>query len=137
MVLDVSVDDIFKYTGHDGSEIVFPSLKEPNNRRGHTVYEMIEYAWTRGYATTPFAPEYAHVSLASDEKIEVYLNSDLLQWLTRYKDLVFVGTMPSGQGHAVAWNKDRQMILDPNGQAYFRDEHKMDVEIMFLCSRLR
>lgn len=136
MVLNVSIEDIFKETGHDGSAIVFPSLMEPNNRRGHTVYEMIEYAWTIGYAVTPFAERYAHESIISGEKIEVYLNRNLFDWLIRYKPMVFVGTMPSGQGHAVAWDKDRQMILDPNGQTYWRKDHKMNVEMMFLCSRL-
>ena len=53
MALDMPVADLLAAIGHDGSEIVFPSLPEPLCRRCFHVQELIQVALSRGLAVTP------------------------------------------------------------------------------------
>ena len=48
MALDMPVADLLAAIGHDGSEIVFPSLPEPLCRRCFHIQELIQVALSRG-----------------------------------------------------------------------------------------
>ena len=54
MALETPVQHLIEHLGHDGSEIVFPQLKDPMYRRGFHSQELIQLAWDWGYAVTPF-----------------------------------------------------------------------------------
>lgn len=137
MVLDVSVDDVFNYTGHDGSAIAFPSLVDPHCRRGHTTYEMVQYALTKGVAVVPFQPMYSHVSLVSGEELTVRANPKVIDELFAQTDMVLLGTMQNGSGHAATWSHEHQTLFDPNGVRFSRDKYPMTVELMLLCLPLK
>jgi hypothetical protein len=53
MALNVPVKEIIAEAGHDGSEKVFPQLKEPMCRKGFHSQELVQIAWSHGYAMTP------------------------------------------------------------------------------------
>jgi hypothetical protein len=53
MVLDIPVLDFIAMVGHDGSEIIFPKLDEPRNRRGHNIYDFIDFGLNYGITVTP------------------------------------------------------------------------------------
>ena len=53
MALEMPVADLLAAIGHDGSEIIFPSLPEPLCRRCFHVQELIQVALARGLAVTP------------------------------------------------------------------------------------
>ena len=53
MALDMPVADLLAAIGHDGGEIVFPSLPEPLCRRCFHIQELIQVALSRGMAVTP------------------------------------------------------------------------------------
>lgn len=137
MVLDVSVDDVFNYTGHDGSAIVFPSLEDPHCRRGHTLYEMIHYALNKGVGVVPFQEKYLHTSLISGDEQVVSVNSKVIDELFAQEDMVLIGTMPNGSGHAAAWCCEDRTVYDPNGLKFERSNYPMSVEMMLLCLPLK
>lgn len=53
MALDVPVEEFIRLIGHDGSEIVCPSLAEPAGRRGFHEQECVSAALALGFACTP------------------------------------------------------------------------------------
>ena len=118
MVLDRSLDDLFLRLGHDGGEIIWPTLPEPLCRRGFHVQELINVCLSLGYAATrielmPCATpdEFEHVREVLPEDIA---------W-ARFTAAVrnSCGVM-EGQGfrcgHAVAY--DHGHIFDPDGGEY-------------------
>lgn len=138
MVLDTSVSKVFDFVGHNGGDLVFDvKFGEPYCRRGFSLYEMTHFALHKGYGVTPMSPRYTHESIKTGEKIEVYVNPTVIDEMYGQEDMVLVGTMPDGCGHAVAWSVAEQAILDPNGVRHTRQNHDMSVEIMLLCSRLK
>jgi hypothetical protein len=50
MCLDVEADVLISEIGHDGSEIIWPQLREPLSRRGFHVQEMNLSCLRRGFA---------------------------------------------------------------------------------------
>jgi hypothetical protein len=54
MVLGVDQNDIYEGLCHDGGEILWDDLQEPENRRGFHIQELIRYACSKGHAVTPF-----------------------------------------------------------------------------------
>lgn len=137
MVLDTSVEEIFEYTGHDGSAIVFPGLNDPHCRRGHTVYEMIQFALHCGIGVIPMSTKYAHTSLISGQEIVVDVAPEIIEDLYAQEHMVMLGTVPSGTGHAISWNSETQVFLDPNGSTYKRQDSQFNVELMLLCLPLK
>jgi hypothetical protein len=135
MVLDMTVNEVFGYVGHDGGAIVYPDLNEPHCRRGHTLYEMAQLCLSKGYGLTPMSPKYIHSSLKSGEQIEVLVNPTIIDELYAQENMVLVGTMPSGSGHAMAWHENS--VYCPSGNVYTRVNNPMSVEIMLLCSLLK
>lgn len=53
MALHLSVEEVVKEAGHDGSEVIFPHLDEPMCRRGFHPQELVRIAWHHGFAMTP------------------------------------------------------------------------------------
>ncbi len=50
MCIDTPVADLIAEVGHDGSEIIWPELREPLNRRAWTLQELYTPCIRRGYA---------------------------------------------------------------------------------------
>lgn len=109
-VLDVDVDAIFAYLGHDGTERVWPEAQPPLCYRSFHIQEMYEYALTRNYAVTTLAPVRVTLPLGSDvthtsicEQFRDYL---------RYYMCVLTGLSNQGFIHAVSW--DGKNMMNPS-----------------------
>jgi len=116
MVLDTPLQDLIKEIGHDGSEIAFPGLPEPYQRRSFHIQEFVEPCLRRGFLLCPVE---GHPMLgAMDRVIQVELpggnQARLVRMLQSFQG-VAVGNGRIGP-HAVAW--DRHQVYDPNGMIY-------------------
>lgn len=54
MALDVPLEDIIAYVGHDGGELKWPALPEPFCRRCFHIQELVNYCYAKGVAVIPF-----------------------------------------------------------------------------------
>jgi hypothetical protein len=111
------VDNIFDFLHHDGGEIVYPGLREPNGRRGFTNNEMIDYCLGLGYAYLVY--DFKPIVMAVDnqgEPIVTNLNFDKDKFLQTH-DAVLWGAF-NGYHHAVAWNSTMMTVYNPNGKIH-------------------
>jgi len=134
MTMDVELDDLIELIGHDGSEIINPDYKDPANRKGFHMQEIISAAIELGFAVTPIEARPVQKVFEDDNQpYEVYtlgraekrFQNHLLQ-----SKGILVGLNPSGLYHAVAW--DGEEIYDPVGRIYKPDSCKVDIKI-FWC----
>jgi hypothetical protein len=142
MLMNVSLDDIFKYLGHDGSDIVWPHLSDPQNRRAFHIQEMIDFALEGNYLLTPIeqnpmfanSPESAFESLGAAinhrEKYSVLREryaavQSRLHQITRPRSMesyladydgLLIGLGSRGRPHAAAWNCKENVVYDPCGE---------------------
>lgn len=118
MALGVLPKDIIEYCGHDGSEILWPDLPEPKNRRAFGLHEMIDYCV--GNLVYPVEIT-ASVAYGVDE--EHLIDADgisRLDWYMGCRSGVLIG-MIDERPHAVAWNFKKQLIYDPDGLKYGKE----------------
>ena len=52
-LLGLTLDEMLQQIGHDGSEVVFEGLPDPECRRAFHPQEMIDVCESHGYAVTP------------------------------------------------------------------------------------
>ena len=119
MALDTPVADLLAAIGHDGSEIVFPSLAEPLCRRGFHIQELIHPALLRGFALTPVElfPVLQPTEAGPFHKTVLYPDSN---W-RRFEKTIrasrgVIDGAGSRCGHMVAYDHGR--IFDPKGPVY-------------------
>jgi hypothetical protein len=127
MVMEVSVEYLIDKLGHDGSEIIFPTLPEPECRKSFNIQELIILALDFGYSFTPIVKQYTVFPRGEEApyRNDLSLSDEhLFELMSRFSG-VLTGTTYSGLRHAVAW--DRHMILDPNGWKYDRTRFIMEV----------
>lgn len=119
MAYDMPLADLIDIVGHDGSEICWPHLAPPNNRRGFHIQELIMAGNTLGFTVTPFEPQPVLISadkMFQGEPIPIVQD----RWLERFVAVmsvgrgVITGETPRGARHAVAWNMGK--VFDPSGQ---------------------
>ena len=119
MALDTPVADLLAAIGHDGSEIVFPSLAEPLCRRGFHIQELIHPALSRGFALTPVElfPVLQPTKAGPFHKTVLYPDSNWRRFekTIRASRGVIDGT-GARCGHMVAYDHGR--IFDPKGPVY-------------------
>jgi len=119
MALDMPVADLLAAIGHDGSEIVFPSLAEPLCRRGFHIQELIHPALSRGFALTPVElfPVLQPTEAGPFHKTVLYPDSN---WRRFEKTIRASRGVIDGAGarcgHMVAYDHGR--IFDPKGPVY-------------------
>ena len=119
MALDVPVADLLAAIGHDGGEIVFPSLPEPLCRRCFHVQELIQVALARGFAVTPIElfPVLQPTEAGPFHKTVLYPDNNWRRFeaTIRASRGVIDGT-GARFGHTVAYDHGR--IYDPRGPVY-------------------
>lgn len=99
-------DNIYELIGHDGSEIIWPGLVEPFNRRAFHIQELINVAWKLGYSATPFETKLK--SAPSDSVKPFATNNGLfVSTIMATNDGVAIGTLPDGRRHAESWINGR------------------------------
>ncbi len=117
--LDIPVADMLTAIGHDGSEIVFPSLAEPLCRRGFHIQELVHVALARRLAVTPVElfPVLQPTETGPFHRVVLYPDNN---W--RRFDAVIQGSRGvidgtgARLGHMVAYDHGR--IYDPRGSVY-------------------
>lgn len=119
MAYDMPVVDLVDLVGHDGSEIMWPHLAPPNNRRGFHIQELIMAGNSMGYTVTPFEPR--PVLTSADMLLQGEPKPlDLNRWLERFMAImaigigVLTGQTNTGARHAIACNMGKP--FDPSGQ---------------------
>ena len=120
IVLDVDVEKIFNFIGHDGSEVIWPHLEEPMKRRAFHPRELINYCFVSGFAAIHFDLEAASAAGYNNEEITIYelppMDERYLDSLMINNHGVLIGRTIANRPHAVAWTQDT--IYDPNGRTY-------------------
>lgn len=126
MALDIDVEDFFRLAGHDGGEIIFPELPEPQRRRGFHFSEAVWVAIQLGFAATPLEilpaiapsqplPNRPPVQV-SYTPFGVSFNHTVFASLITSSAGVLEGMTSKGNWHAVAF--DVGTIHDPDGPTY-------------------
>jgi hypothetical protein len=120
MTLDTPVSELIRELGHDGGEVIFPLLKEPQCWRGFHSQEIIRIAFKRGFAMTPI--ELFSSILATDH------SKTHKVWGETYSRAFFMGVVNStfgileGHGttcqHAVYNRYGTLYDPDPSGTVY-------------------
>jgi hypothetical protein len=118
MVTGKPLEELIAKIGHDGSEIIWPELPEPQRRRSFHLQELVDVA----FPTTVIEAEPISQS-AEDKQFTPFKDhfSRLQNYMKTY-DGVIIG-MFGRNPHAAAWDHVNQLIYDPNGQIY--QNHKL------------
>lgn len=134
MILDIELDYILRYLGHDGSNIVDINSPEPFNRRSFHIQELQEFIWHHGFFLTPF--EANPCLLIKDNFSPIFIrdikkSNKIMKKLLRENMGVIIGEPQHNKKHAVAWNK--RLIYDPNGLRYPLEE--FPIETFYIVGR--
>jgi hypothetical protein len=123
MALDLPVESLHKLIGNDGSEVIWPNLREPRRRRGIHVQECINAALLLGWSATPveLLPQIADVGNYRRSDYAVLFGRD---WKFNWQRFVWHIKNSSGViegvgrncNHAVAFCQG--VIYDPDGDTY-------------------
>ena len=121
IAFDTPAEVFIEHIGHDGSEIMWPQLKEPMRRRGFHVQECIDVATRAGFAVTPFEMIPRHAPAYPVPAVSILFGGSLDAAYVRFARIIDASTgVITGHGcntgHAVAY--ERGMILDPRGERY-------------------
>lgn len=133
-VLSISLDEMLKRVGHDGSEVVFPG-EDPERRRAFHPQEMIDLANSMGVCVTPI--EARPTSRPAGFSLSPYeVDLDVVPRFQRYLERnvgVLTGLNARSRRHAVVW--DGESIWDPaSGECY--GIHLFQPEIFWRATRL-
>lgn len=140
MALDITTEEFYRLAGHDGSEVVFPWLCDPQCRAGFHIQEAIHVARQLGYGVTPFelfpqtmaskspmpllgmvpgGADEIHVDLVKQIRYgklpHLHSNWDLFEELVNTSSGVIEGQAAASR-HAVAF--DYGFILNPDGEVF-------------------
>ncbi len=119
MALDTPVADLLAAIGHDGSEVVFPTLPEPSCRRCFHIQELIQVALSRGFAVTPVElfPVLQPTEVGPFHKTVFYADNNWRRFEATIQNSrgVIDGT-GARLGHVVAY--DHGHIYDPRSPVY-------------------
>jgi len=100
---------VIKAIGHDGSEVKWPHLVEPNCRRGFHPQELIYLGDRFGFITTTFEPLAVLESPGGNDPIVIELP---FEKVLKESNGVLTGEI-NNQRHAIAWVDGK--VLDPSG----------------------
>lgn len=119
MALGISLEEMIRYIGHDGSKHVFENSKYP---LGFHIQECIDVADTLGYSCTPIDFRFASTPSPVSSEIYEYTHGParIMQYLNRTARGVIEARLVrlngTQIGHAVAWID--QKIYDPQGKGF-------------------
>lgn len=134
-VLKISMGELLAHVGHDGSEVVFPTLGDPERRRSFHPQEMIDVCGCYGFAVTPIEARPTSQPLGAETLYQVPL--DTVPRFQRYLEDsvgVLTGLNLRNRPHAVAWCGD--YFLDPaTGQSH--GIHMFQPSTLWVISRMK
>jgi len=131
MVMDCSLQGLEKLIGHDGSEIINPTLNPPLNRKGFHMQEIIDAAFKIGYSLTPVEASPVQTATGHD-RYTIFRGTAakkrLNDYLINFRGII-VGPKPNNVWHAVAW--DGLNVYDPIGKIYPLDDIKINIKLFW------
>ena len=136
MILNVTLQDIYEYVGHDGSAIVFPDLPDPICRKGFHSQEILDIVHCFGCSMTPIEVEPWQTSNGTNEyKIEKWGlfkdNKNRLDYYMKHFSGILEGKAKN-HWHAMAWDCKTQRIYDPAGLIYSFEKCRLDTQTFWL-----
>jgi hypothetical protein len=121
IALGVDVCSFIEAIGHDGSQILWPGLKEPSCRRGFHIQECIDVAYRAGYCVTPFEVLPRHAPAFTVPPVTIQYGGSETTAFERFNQLIEAGVgVITGHSntteHAVAYRYG--IVVDPKGFRY-------------------
>lgn len=142
-VLNLSVEQIVEYVEHDGSEVLWPHLNDPQKRRSFHIQEMIDVAVRFGYSVTPFEAMPRSRVKGQSSVWNVEMRDGNAYRINKYLGSgkgVLTGLNLIGKPHAVAW--DGLKVHDPAGrfmngewQPYSYESHLFQLDTFWRVSK--
>ena len=129
IALDETVERIYHYLGHDGSDIVFYKEARPHCYVGFHAQEMIRFALHLGKTVIPI--ETKPISMSRDGTLHALKWVPVMDYLDRY-DGVVAGVI-NGKSHAMAWTYKDRMLRDRHYELHIGDVN-LDIEVFFVCN---
>jgi hypothetical protein len=120
MALDLPVNQVLAEIGHDGSQIVWPALREPLCRRGFHPQELIDVCRAHGYAVTYLELLPCLYSAPGNPELQLFSESRAWDRFTRViqrtRGVMDGYGVVHGNGHACAYGNG--WVYDPDGVTY-------------------
>lgn len=112
MFLDLTVEELMAKVGHDGSEILFPDVKNQTKYKGHSMDELIDYCLGVGLPIIQIAaqPMIKHPYLEIQYPVFQDSNFRIQKYLELFDGVLCV-KLVNGTYHAVVWVDNK--IIDP------------------------
>lgn len=114
MACNVSLNEFLYKIGHDGSDILWPDLGEPRQRRAFHLTECVHAAVTLGKRPVVL-PFVAQATADGKRTYEIVYETEVKHLMSK-SDGVLLGAGHGGLKHAVAWKYG--MVLDPSWGPY-------------------
>lgn len=121
MILGISLEQMEKDIGHDGSVMLWPEC--PEKRVGHHIQELMDVTIQKYHRPVSIIDALPHIGRHGiNRTIPLFepdkANARLMHYLNWYHGVVvgLVGPLP----HAVAWNVNEMRAYDPSG--FIRDD---------------
>ncbi len=121
MVVDKPVSEVLEMIGQTGSQILWPELPSPLCRRGFAVNEIIIAALAFDCHLVSIIPTWPLRPVDNAPAEYVILDHSAVSYCFSHFDGLILGETLSGNAHAVAWDREQKLILDPNGSKYPRE----------------
>lgn len=121
MLLDRPLSEILDRLGHDGSEIWWPGLDEPRNRRGFMFDEFIDVADSYGQMLCPIVSEPAQWNGSDLDSVKILKSfpfgrdteSRIQYYMSKFDGLI-IGNYAMHKGHMAAWDSKNRKVYDPS-----------------------
>lgn len=120
MLAETDLVCVLELFGHDGSQLIWPDLPEPKCRLGFAVNEMVMVAYRLDCDLIPVIPEWPSRPDKNSAEFLVKVDPVWVEEMYSTYDGILIGRSCSKNEHAVCWDHDRNLILDPNGTSYPR-----------------
>jgi hypothetical protein len=125
MILGLTPKEMFDAIGHDGSEIVWPNLDDPYKRRAFHPQECIIVCLQQLMFPVEIESEsYVTLDDFDVEAVKLPYREHIFGEQLKLISGVLIGRDIKDKPHAVAWNREEQMIYDPTGYKYNLSEFK-------------
>lgn len=135
MVFDAPLQEIIDYIGHDGSEVIIPSLRPPGCYKGFHIQEIIDIAFLYNYALVPI--EALPVQTPTGQHEFAIEKWGLFRDCQSRFDFYFTGESGLLVGktrhyyHTVAF--EAGTIYDPRGGIYGPEDCKIDIQMLWVA----
>lgn len=137
MTFNKPIWEIVRLLGHDGSEVIAPTLPEPARRKGIHIQEVVDLAHYLGYTMTPIEAQPVQLNSEHHEydltKWSMFKTTDdRFRYYLDYNIGILVGKARE-HWHTVAWDGGR--IYDPNGRMYSLDDCLLDIQTFWMITK--